>query len=151
MQRTRRPIVSPRPVRRIRWSVGRLTTSKPALGSISPLSPLILCRVHRICGPGSHGRLCWRQAASWTCLAGPSAVCSERVDGAKPTIQDIGLPPTRVVAESGDGQLYLEGEIVGGVRDEDGGWDLDGTFTVRTDDGELVRVNGWCCFVEVQA
>jgi len=48
------------------------------------------------------------------------------------------------------GMLSVEGEIVGGVREEDGTWDLDGVFTVRTDDGDLLRINGWCCVTEVQ-
>ena len=57
--------------------------------------------------------------------------------------------PTFVSVE-GDGVLSIEGEIVGGVRDEDGRWDLDGVFTVRTEDGDLVKVNGWMCITEVQ-
>ena len=55
-----------------------------------------------------------------------------------------------VTVDSGDGMQSIQGEIVGGVRDEDGSWDLDGVFTVLTDDGELVKVNGWCCLTEVQ-
>ena len=57
---------------------------------------------------------------------------------------------TFVAVDSGDGLQSIEGEIVGGVRDEDGTWDLDGVFTVLTDDGDLVKVNGWCCLTEVQ-
>jgi len=57
---------------------------------------------------------------------------------------------TFVSVDSGDGLQSIEGEIVGGVREEDGTWDLDGVFTVRTEDGDLVKVNGWCCFTEVQ-
>lgn len=57
---------------------------------------------------------------------------------------------TFVAVDSGDGQQSIEGEIVGGVRDEDGTWDLDEVFTVRTDDDDLVKVNGWCCLTEVQ-
>ena len=53
--------------------------------------------------------------------------------------------PMRVWVEGGRGDAHLEGEVVDGVRDQDGSWDLDGVFTVRTDVGELVRVNGWCC------
>lgn len=58
--------------------------------------------------------------------------------------------PTFVSVESGDGQQSIEGWIVKGVRDEDGAWDLDGTFTVQDEDGGLTRVNGWLCSVEVQ-
>ena len=43
----------------------------------------------------------------------------------------------------------IEGVIVRGERDEHGKWDLDGVFTVRTDDGELFKVNGWSCSTEV--
>ncbi len=43
----------------------------------------------------------------------------------------------------------IEGVIVRGDRDEHGRWDLDGVFTVRTDDGELFKVNGWTCSTEV--
>lgn len=57
---------------------------------------------------------------------------------------------TFVEVVSGDGQQEIEGEIVGGVRDEDGTWDLDGVFTVRTDDDELVRVTGWNCLTEIK-
>lgn len=57
--------------------------------------------------------------------------------------------PTCVRVEGGDA-LSIEGWIVKGIRDEDGTWDLDGTFTVQTEDGELFKVNGWCCDVEVQ-
>jgi len=49
---------------------------------------------------------------------------------------------TFVSVESGDGICLVEGEIVGGVREEDGAWDLDGVFTVRTKDGDLIKVNG---------
>ena len=57
---------------------------------------------------------------------------------------------TFVAVDSGDGMQSIEGEIVGGVREEDGTWDLDSVFTVLTEDGELVKVNGWCCMTEVQ-
>jgi len=57
---------------------------------------------------------------------------------------------TFVSVESGDGMQSIEGEIVGGVREEDGTWDLDGVFTVRTEDGDLIKVNGWSCITEVQ-
>lgn len=58
-------------------------------------------------------------------------------------------PPTYVEVVSGDGQMFIEGAIVAGVRDYDGAWDLDGTFTVLTDEGERIRVNGWVCFVDI--
>lgn len=57
---------------------------------------------------------------------------------------------TFVAVDSGDGMQSNEGKIVGGVREEDGTWELDGVFTVRTDDGGLVKVNGWCCITEMQ-
>ena len=57
---------------------------------------------------------------------------------------------TFVEVVSGDGQQEIKGEIVGGLRDEDGTWDLDGVFTVRTDDDELVRVTGWNCLTEIK-
>jgi len=60
-----------------------------------------------------------------------------------------GQPVTIVSVVGGDDAQYIEGEIVAGVRDQDGTWDLDGRFTVRSDEGELFRVNGWCCHVEV--
>ncbi len=56
--------------------------------------------------------------------------------------------PTHVLVEGG-GQT-IEGQVVKGVRDPDGAWDLDGVFTVQTEDGELVRVHGWNCVTEVQ-
>ena len=69
--------------------------------------------------------------------------------GAPATQQAMTTHPTFVSVE-GDGVLSIEGEIVGGVRAEDGSWDLDGVFTVRTEDGDLVKVNGWMCITEVQ-
>ena len=56
--------------------------------------------------------------------------------------------PTHVLVEGG-GQT-IEGQIVKGVRDPDGAWDLDGVFTVQTEDGELFKVRGWNCITEVQ-
>jgi len=56
--------------------------------------------------------------------------------------------PTHVLVEGG-GQT-IEGQIVKGVRDPDGAWDLDGVFTVQTEDGELLKVHGWNCVTEVQ-
>ncbi len=58
--------------------------------------------------------------------------------------------PIFVVVESGDGQQVIEGQVVKGVRDEDGAWDFDGVFTVQTEEGELIKVNGWCCLTEIQ-
>jgi len=43
----------------------------------------------------------------------------------------------------------IEGVVVRGDRDEHGGWDLDGVFTVRTGEGDLFKVNGWTCSTEV--
>ena len=57
---------------------------------------------------------------------------------------------TFVGVVSGDGQQEIEGEIVGGTREEDGTWDLDGVFTVRTDEDDLVRVTGWNCLTELR-
>ena len=68
---------------------------------------------------------------------------------AEVAVVQSGQPVTIVSVDSGDGAQHIEGEIVAGVRDEDGTWDLDGRFTVRTDNGELIRVNGWCCHIEV--
>ena len=73
----------------------------------------------------------------------------DAAEGSQTGIVAYGEPATLVVVESGDGQQSIEGQIVGGARDEGGDWDLDGQFTVRTDAGELVRVNGWCCVTEV--
>jgi len=70
---------------------------------------------------------------------------------AEVAVVEPGQPATIVSVDSGDGAQSIEGEIVAGVRDEDGTWDLDGRFTVRTDEGELFRVNGWCCHVEVRS
>ena len=54
---------------------------------------------------------------------------------------------------AGDGSQSLEGVIVDGQRDEDGSFDLDAEFTVFTTDdnpgGELIRVNGANCDVEI--
>ncbi len=55
--------------------------------------------------------------------------------------------PTEVRVEGGC--ETIEGQIVKGVRDEDGAWDLDGVFTVQTEDGELIRVHGWNYITEV--
>ena len=58
------------------------------------------------------------------------------------------LPPTHVLVEGGC--ETIEGQVVRGMRDADGAWDLDGVFTVQTEDGDLVRVNGWNCITEIQ-
>ena len=58
-----------------------------------------------------------------------------------------GLASTYVLVEGGC--ETVEGEVVRGVRDPDGAWDFDGAFTIRTEDGDLVRVNGWNCTTEV--
>ena len=60
------------------------------------------------------------------------------------------LADTWVSVEADDSsQRGFEGVIVGGDRDEDGAWELDGEFTVFTEDEELLRVRGWSCTVEV--
>ena len=64
-------------------------------------------------------------------------------------VVEPGQPVTIVAVDSGDGAQSIEGEIVAGIRDEDGTWDVGERFTVRTEEGELFRVNGWCCHVEV--
>lgn len=55
--------------------------------------------------------------------------------------------PTLVLVEGG-GQT-IEGQIVKGVHDEEGTWDLENVFTVQTDEGDLVKVHGWNCITEV--
>ena len=58
-----------------------------------------------------------------------------------------------VHVEAGDGSQALEGVILDGLRDEDGAFYLDAEFTVFTTDdnpgGELIRVNGALCHVEI--
>jgi len=62
-----------------------------------------------------------------------------------------GLIDTFVFVETEDiSQQHIEGVIVGGERDDDGQWVLDGQFTVFTTDEELIRVSGWGCHVEIQ-
>ena len=46
-------------------------------------------------------------------------------------------------------QQHIEGVVVDGERDEEGAWDLEGEFTVFTDEEDLVRVRGWGCTVEI--
>ncbi len=36
-------------------------------------------------------------------------------------------------------------------RDEDDVWDFDAVFTVQTEGGDLIQVNGWCCATAVQS
>ncbi len=61
-----------------------------------------------------------------------------------------GQPGTRLIVMDGYGMSSIEGIIVGGTKDEDGTWDLDGRFVLLTDDGERLTVNGWCCLIEVE-
>ncbi len=61
-----------------------------------------------------------------------------------------GQPGTRLIVMDGYGMSSIEGIIVGGTKDEDGTWDLDGQFVLLTDDGERLTVNGWCCLIEVE-
>ena len=55
--------------------------------------------------------------------------------------------PTFVLVEGGG--ATVEGQVVKGLRDEHGAWDFDSTFTVQTEDGELIKVQGWNCVTEV--
>ena len=68
-----------------------------------------------------------------------------------PAPGNIMLSLLRVLCTSGDGCSTVEGVVVDGtpICDYGGPWDLDDTFTVLEDDGSLVRVNGWCCEVDV--
>jgi hypothetical protein len=58
--------------------------------------------------------------------------------------------PMRVSCEGVDG-INVEGEVIAGDRvDESTGMvDLDGTFTVRCDDGVCFTVRGWLVDIEV--
>ena len=51
-------------------------------------------------------------------------------------------PGTRLIVMDGYGMSSVVGVIVGGVKDEDGAWDLDGRFVLLTDDGERFTVSG---------
>lgn len=74
---------------------------------------------------------------------GPRARCSRPLTGSSPT-------DTWVLVETDDiQQRHVEGVVVDGERDEEGGWNLDGEFTVFTDEERMVRVQGWGCTVEV--
>ncbi len=59
------------------------------------------------------------------------------------------LADTYVICDAPNGDS-ISGIIVKGTRDPDGTWDLDGVFTVKTDDDEIVRVNGWTVSTEIQ-
>jgi len=60
------------------------------------------------------------------------------------------LADTWVSAEADDiSQRWIEGVVVGGEREEDGAWALDGEFTVFTEDEELIVVQGWGCNVAI--
>jgi hypothetical protein len=86
-----------------------------------------------------------RQAAG---LAGGDRICV--IDPGQPEETRSDSPwekPTHVLVEGGS--ETIEGQIVKGVRDADGSWDLDTVFTVQTEDGDLIRVNGWACTTEV--
>jgi len=56
----------------------------------------------------------------------------------------------RVICSAPDGS-YLEGLIISGegFDVEKGSFDLDATFKVRCDDGEVFKVNGWQVDVEI--
>lgn len=77
-------------------------------------------------------------------LADGDRICA--IDPAQP--QDrLREKPIRVLVE-GDSET-VEGQIVKGVRDSNGVWDLGAVFTVQTEDGTLIRVHGWNCSTEV--
>lgn len=63
------------------------------------------------------------------------------------------LKDALVRIEADDGSMTVEGVIVDGERDENGDIELDAEFTVFTTDdkpsGELIRVFGWNCHVEI--
>ena len=59
------------------------------------------------------------------------------------------LSDTFVFVEAGDQSASIEGVIVDGERDGQGGWDFDAPFTVLTTDEELIICNG-DCYVEIQ-
>jgi hypothetical protein len=59
------------------------------------------------------------------------------------------LKDTLVHVKAGDHSMELEGVVVDGPRDESGAFDLDAEFTVFTPSGELIRVNGANCHVEI--
>ncbi len=59
------------------------------------------------------------------------------------------LTDTFVLVEAGDRSASIEGVIVDGERDGEGGWDFDAPFTVLTTDGDLIVCRG-DCYVDVQ-
>ena len=59
-------------------------------------------------------------------------------------------PGTRLIVMDAYGTSSIGGIIVGGAKDNDGTWDLDGRFVLLTDEGERFAVNGWCCLIEVE-
>ena len=73
-----------------------------------------------------------------------AAEVAPRVPAAAPR-RRVMAHPIRVCVEGGRGDAHVTGEVVDGALDEDGRWNIDGVFTVRTEEGDLVRVNGWCC------
>ena len=76
-----------------------------------------------------------------------AAVLPQAMHARAASMPELAGHPTFVVVEGG-GQV-VEGQIVRGLRDLDGQWDLDSVFTVETEDGELVKVHGWNCITEV--
>ena len=69
--------------------------------------------------------------------AGAPADPASPAAGPEETPASSGPAPTWVYVKSGGGQEGIEGEIIGGERCEDGSWDFDGQFTVRTDDSDI--------------
>jgi hypothetical protein len=61
-----------------------------------------------------------------------------------------GLRDTMVYAEAHDGSQSVEGVVVGGERDQEGGWDFDAPFRIFTTDEELLLCHGYNCHVEIQ-
>ena len=75
---------------------------------------------------------------------GTRARCSRPLTGSS-------LTDTWVFVETDDiQQRHIEGVVVDGERDEEGGWNLDGEFTVFTDEEEMILVRGWGCTVEIR-
>ena len=54
------------------------------------------------------------------------------------------LTDTFVLVEAGDHSACIEGVIVDGAADGEGGWDFDAPFTVLTTDEELIVCHGDC-------
>lgn len=61
-----------------------------------------------------------------------------------------GLRDTMVYVEAHDGSQSVEGVVVGGERDQEGGWDFDAPFRIFTTDEELLLGHGYNCHVEIQ-